>query len=159
METDERIAALRASVEGFADAVAGLPEPLFLSEIGGRSPRDIVAHLIGWNHYTIEGYEQQRRGELPAYLVDPGEDFSTVNAAAMRRYAARDRAALLGQLRDSLAALDAFLGALAPAEWTDDYGVAYNGRPLALARLVGTLGGDYDHHREEIAAWPEQAGA
>lgn len=159
METDERIAALHASVERLADAVAALPEPLFLRETDGRSPRDIVAHLIGWNHYTIEGYEQQRRGELPAYLVDPGEDFSTVNAAAMRRYASRDRGELLGQLRDSLAALEAFLGALSPAEWADDYGVGYNGRPLTLARLVGTLGGDYDHHREEIATWPERAGA
>lgn len=116
METDERVAALRTSVERFADVVAGLPEPLFLRDVGGRTPRDIVAHLIGWNWNTIEGDEQHRRGEVPAYLVDPGEDFSTVNAAAMRRYASRDRDELLGQLRDSLAALEAYLGALPPAD-------------------------------------------
>jgi hypothetical protein len=159
METDARVAALRASVERFADAVADLPEPLFLQEVGGRTPRDIVAHLIGWNWYTIEGDEQHRRGELPAYLVDPGEDYSTVNAAAMRRYASRDRDELLAQLRDSLAALEAYLVALPPAAWDDDHGVSYNGRPLTLARLVGTLTHDYDHHYQEIVAWPEPDGA
>ncbi len=48
MGAQERRARLREAVARFAESVERLPEEMFLREMDGRSPRDIVAHLIAW---------------------------------------------------------------------------------------------------------------
>src|SRR2546429_1162047 len=154
MIADERRARLMEAIERFVQAVESLPDEPFLREVDGRSPRDVVAHLIGWNRYTIEGEEELKRGELPSYLVDPGEDFSKANAESMRRYASRDKGELLGQLRASTQELDRFLRALSPAEWDDNHGVTWRGRPVTTGWLVRALVHDYNEHRREIENWP-----
>ncbi len=71
MTIEMQIAKLGLSVEDFARCVASLNEELFLKKLDSWSPRDIVAHLIGWNYYIIEGSKQIKRGELPFYDIDP----------------------------------------------------------------------------------------
>ena len=157
MTADERRARLMEAIERFGQAVESLPDESFLREVDGRSPRDVVAHLIGWNRYTIEGEGELQRGELPSYLVDPGEDFGKVNAESMRRYASRDKGELLGQLRASTRELDQFLRALSPAEWGDNHGVTWRDHPVTTGWLVRALVHDYNEHRREIENWPRQA--
>ena len=98
MTIEKQIARLRAAVAALAASAASLSEEGFLTRANGWSPRDIVAHLIGWNRYVIEGSRQIRRGELPFYDVDPGEDYSTVNAALVREYPSQDKQALITTL-------------------------------------------------------------
>ncbi len=156
-DAEERRGALMQSIERFTGSVAALPDSLFLRQIDGRSPRDIVAHLIGWNRYAIEAQGEIRRGRLPACLADPGPDFSTVNEASVRRYASRDRGELLEQLRDSAAEYDRMLRALPPDEWDENYGVTWHGRRVTAGWLASALVHDYDEHREEIASWTQRA--
>ncbi len=156
-ETEGRRGALMRSIERFAGSVETLPDDLFLHEIDGRSPRDIVAHMIGWNRYAIEAQGELRRGRLPACLADPGPDFSAVNGASVRRYASRDRGELLEQLRESAAEYDRMLRALPPAEWDENHGVTWRGRRVTAGWLADALGRDYDEHREEIVGWPKRA--
>ena len=85
MTIDGQIARLDRSVEELAAAVASLDEKLFLERLNGWSSRDIVAHLVGWNRLIIEGSRQIMRGELPSYDVDPGENYSKVNAKLIPR--------------------------------------------------------------------------
>ena len=151
---EEQRAAWRASVERFIAAVEPLPEGLFLHEAGGRTPRDIVAHLIGWHGYAIEAREYIRRGELPPSLIDPGPDWSNVNGASMARFASRDRAELLGQLRASAEEYDAMLRDLPDAEWDDNHGVQRGNWAVTNGSFVGIMTGEFDTHRQEIASWP-----
>src|SRR5262252_489435 len=89
----EPLPSLRASVTAFAQSIAALPEDLFLTKIVNWTPRDVVAHLIGWNRYTREGCAQMQAGKEPSYLSDADNDFRHVNAASVERYAERDRQA------------------------------------------------------------------
>lgn len=151
---EERRAALQASIEQFVVSVEALPEGLFLQAVGGRTPRDIVAHLIGWNYHAIEASGFILRGEMPPSLIDPGPDFSRVNGESMVRYAARDRAELLRQLRDSAAAYDAMLRGLPDAEWDDNHGVARGDWAVTNGSFVAIMIEEFEHHRREIASWP-----
>ena len=101
MTIDAQISRLDQSVEGLAAAVASLDEELFLEKLNGWSSRDIVAHLIGWNRFVIQGSKQITRGELPSYDVDPGENYSKVNAKLIREYPSTDQRELLEELRSS----------------------------------------------------------
>ena len=121
--------------------------------LNGWSPRDIVAHLIGWNRYIIEGSRQIVRGELPFYDVDPGDDYARINADLVRRYPSQDRAALLAELRSSAGELKGFLATLDPGRWSRDYGVRHGGEVVTIRNTVKDLIEDYDHHRKQIDDW------
>ncbi|MGH9334740.1 MAG: maleylpyruvate isomerase N-terminal domain-containing protein [Vicinamibacteria bacterium] len=104
-----------------------MDDAVFLGPLGRWSARDVVAHVVGWNRYTIEGAKQIAKGELPFYDVDPGEDFSNVNRAHVRDYPARDRALLLEELWKSARELSDFLRSLDAEVFRRDHGVRHRG--------------------------------
>jgi hypothetical protein len=121
--------------------------------LNGWSPRDILAHLIGWNRHVIEGSRQIQRGELPFYDIDPGENYSTVNAALVHQYSATDRQLLLEELHASARDLQEFLGSLDAEVWASDFGVRHGGSKVTIRDTVEELIEDYDHHRRQIEEW------
>ncbi len=144
---------LDRGVEALSEAVSALDEPLFLADFGRWSPRDIIAHLVGWNRYVIEGSRQILRGELPFYDVDPGEDYSKVNAELVREIATVDRPQLLAELRASARELSRFLRALEPGEWRRNHGVRHAGAVVTIENTVDELIEDYFHHQRQIEDW------
>jgi Mycothiol maleylpyruvate isomerase N-terminal domain len=145
--------AFGASVRDFARCIDNLPDGLWLRKIVNWTPRDVVAHLIGWNVYVREGCDLLRAGKAPAYLDDRPNDFRTVNAASAARYAARDKRALLDQLDASYRNLDRYLAALAPDAWDADTGVRFGDRPVTIRGNVRGLTRDYNNHRQRIEQW------
>jgi len=141
------------AVEQFSRCVASLSSEQLLAPLGKWTPRDIVAHLIGWNRYVVRGSRQLQRGELPFYDVDPGEDFSKVNATLVQEYAATGRRELLAELRESADELCAFLVGLDESEWERDFGVRSGDQVLTIGGTVDELIRDYPHHREQIETW------
>jgi hypothetical protein len=143
MTFEEQMDKLEHCVEAFAASVEGLDERLFLSNVNGWTPRDIVAHLIGWNRHIVRGSKQILCGELPFYDVDPGPNYSDVNTALVRQYG------------DT-----AFLRAIDPGEWDRDFGVRHKGEKLTVKSTAGDLVtvkstvddliADYDHHRAQL---------
>jgi hypothetical protein len=152
--TEERRAALQESLDRFVRVVEGLPEEQFLHTVDGRTPRDIVAHLIGWNYYAIEASDFIRRGEVPPSLIDPGPDFSRANGESMARFPSMDKGTLLGQLRESGINYDTMLRDLPAAEWDDNHGVVRGKWEVTNDSFVGIMIGEFDHHRQEIESWP-----
>lgn len=144
---------LDLAVESVANSIVALSEKSFLMKLNGWSPRDILAHLIGWNRYVIEGSKQIQRGELPFYDIDPGENYSKVNAALVRQYGSTDRQSLLEQLRTAASELKEYLAALEPANWARDFGVRHDGSRVTIIDTVDELIEDYDHHRKQIEDW------
>jgi hypothetical protein len=155
---ETQIANLGAGVEEFARCVDSLNEELFLEKGKRWSPRDIVAHLIGWNRYVIEGSKQLKRRELPFYDIDPGESYSNVNAVLVRDYSSTDKRELLDELHASAGELARFLESLNPGEWDRDYGVRHKGETLTIQGTVDELIRDYAHHRVQIEEWTERPG-
>jgi uncharacterized protein (TIGR03083 family) len=141
---------LAEAVESFARLVEALDEKAFLGPLGRWSARDVVAHLIGWNRYTVQGARQIVRGELPFYDVDPGEDYANVNRTHVREYPSRVRDELLAELRISARELSEALSALDSDTWSRDYGVRHNGQTVTIGSTVDDLIVDYAHHAEQI---------
>ena len=148
----DQIDKLTRSVDAFARCVASLDESAFLKPLRRWTPRDIVAHLVGWNRHVIEGSRQILKGELPFYDVDPGEDFANVNAALIRKYPSEDRDQLLEELRSSERELTAFLRSVDESAWDCDFGVRNEGAPITVRSTVDDLIADYAHHQEQLAA-------
>ena len=153
MKIETQIAKFDQSIEDFVHCVASLSEELFLKRHNHWSPRDVVAHLIGWNRYIIEGSNQIRRGELPFYDIDPGEDYSKVNAVLVLQYSSTDRQEMLDELQVSYQELKQFIQSLDPSEWSRDYGVRLEGDVITIQNTVDELIEDYDIHKERIRDW------
>lgn len=151
MNIEEQINRLRLAVERITASVTALNQKSFLAKLNGWSPRDIVAHLIGWNAHVIQGSRQIQRGELPFYDIEPGEDYSKVNAKLVREYSSTDRQVLLDQLHASSRELQEFLGSLESEAWARDFGVRHGGTPVTIQDTVDELIDDYDHHHRQIA--------
>ena len=160
MTIEDQIAELGRKVDEFSMSVAALDEDLFLSKLNGWTPRDIVAHLVGWNSYIVLGAKQIVRGELPFYDIDPGLNYSTVNATLVREYDDTDRTVLLERLNESARELMAFLRTITPDVWKRDFGVRHQGENLSVLGSAGDvvtikstvdeLVADYDHHRKQL---------
>jgi hypothetical protein len=157
MTLEGQLDQLRRSVETFAGSVVSLDEDLFLRKVTNWTARDMVAHLIGWNRYIVRGARQILRGELPFYDVDPGPDYSNVNAALVREYADTDRTALLESLVASTEELTAFLRTVDPDTWDRDFGVRHKGETLTVKSTVDDLIADYHHHREQLEGFRASA--
>jgi uncharacterized protein (TIGR03083 family) len=141
---------LKEAVESFTRLVAALDDNTFLGPLGRWSARDVVAHLVGWNRYTVQGAKQIVRGELPFYDVDPGEDYANVNRTHLREYPSRVKEALLAELRASARELSEALSALDSDTWSRDYGVTHKGQTVTIRSTVTDLIVDYAHHAEQI---------
>jgi len=156
MTIEMQITKLDLSVGDLARCVTTLSEGLFLKKIYDWSPRDIVAHLIGWNRYIIKGSKQIKRRELPFYDIDPGNDYSKVNAVLVRQYSSGDRHELLEELHASAQELKQFLQSLDSSEWNRDYGVRHKGATITIQNTVDELIEDYDIHRKQIEEWAKR---
>ena len=150
MNLEDQIDQFEHCVEAFAASVAALDEGLFFRNVKGWTPRDIVAHLIGWNPLIVQGAKQILRGELPSYDVDPGPDYSKINAAFVRECDDRDRSVLLEKLAESVGELITFLRTIDPGEWDRDFGSRHKGEKLTVKSTVDDLIGDYDHHSRQL---------
>ena len=141
---------LREGVSEVKAAIETLGPEAFRSALGNWSPRDIVAHLIGWNRYVVRGSQQLLEGELPFYDVDPGEDYCNVNARLVAEYSSDSRTELLAELENAAVELVRFLRSLSPDDWRRESGVVHQGEALTIRGTVDELIEDYFHHIEQI---------
>lgn len=141
------------SINEFFGCIKSLPDTLFLKKIDDWAPRDVTAHLIGWNRYTVEGGQQLMRGETPFYFFDPGDNFSKINAVLVQKYSSRDRDELIRQMETSAEELKQFILFLVPTDWNTDYGVRWQGGAVTVKNTVDALIRDYDSHRHQIEEW------
>lgn len=143
----------RASVRQFVQSIEMLPESLWLSKIVNWTPRDIVAHLIGWNVYVRDGCDLMLAGKSPTYLSDRENDYRRVNATSVEHYSARDKRTLLLELEVSSRELEQYLTRLDLAAWDADTGVQIRGRPVTIRNSIRALARDFDNHRHRIEQW------
>ncbi len=147
---DAQIRRLHLGVRDLSASVEALSPEAFISALGNWSPRDIVAHLIGWNRYIVRGCRQLMQGETPFYDLDPGEDYSKVNAHLVAKYSATNRSELLAELEESAAELERFVRTVSVDDWQRDSGVRHLGEVLTVGGTVSELIDDYFHHIGQI---------
>ena len=145
---------LRSAYDDFVACVLSIPEAHFLSPLDGWAPRDVVAHLIGWNRFMIQACTSIRSGEPPAYYADAPNDYRNINAALVEHYASRSRLQLIAELAASMAEFETYIGGLPASELAANRGIThYSGEPATVGKVVRSLAGDYEHHTLQINAW------
>ncbi len=140
---DEGVLAVRVAVEK-------LSSDAFLGALGNWTPRDVVAHLVGWHRYTARGARQLLEGELPFYEIEPGEDYSRANARLVAEYPSEDRVELLAELEKAAGEMAAFLRSLSEAQWRGGSGVLVEAEEMTIRQNVDWLIEDHHHHSEQI---------
>ncbi len=144
----------------FVRLVESIRPEEFLASLGDWTPRDIVAHLVGWNRNVLVGCQQIQSGLQPFYHVDGPNDYRALNAEIIARFNSTDRPALLRELSKGRDLLVSYLEGVDEHEWNKDFGVQhYRGGPATIARAVESLTADYVNHAAEIAAQPVQTEA
>jgi len=148
------IAQLGHAIEEFKKCINSLSESLFLKQMEDEwSPRDVLAHLIGWNRYTIDGCKQIIKGQTPFYFADAENDYANVNAESVQRYSSEDKDVLLDELGTSFWELRTHLLSVDLAHWETDFGIRDRGVVITVANTVEGLIRDYDEHRRQIEKW------
>ena len=154
MSDQEALQPLKQSYGEFVDIIAGLSDETFLSHMDEWSPRDVVAHLIGWNFHMIDAAKSILMGREPDYYKDAANDYSNMNARFTAQYSSRSTEKMLEQLKSSLESFEAFVLALPPAELVADHRVRhYSGSLATVGRLITSLTGDYVYHTRQIKEW------
>ena len=152
---DEQLSELEVAYAAFSGTVAGLSRQVLLRSLGDWSPRDIIAHFIGWNRVTLIGCAVLREGIEPFYFHDGTNDYRELNAGFFRRFTSSEPGELLAEMAATMQALVSYLRTVPDVDWELDTGVVhYRGGPATPARCVDSLIRDYRKHRDEILAAP-----
>lgn len=119
----------------------------------GWAPRDVVAHLIGWNRNIRVGCDEIRAGRTPFYHSDAPNDYRNFNAEFMAKYNSTDREALLRELAEASAALLEYFVGTSELDWSRDFGPQhYRGGAATIDRCAESITREYEEHGKEIAA-------
>lgn len=154
MTSQNATLSLKHASEDFAKLILSLSDEQFLSSMNGWSPRDVVAHLIGWNGLMIESSLSILAGKPPFYYDDAPNDYSHINAIFTAKHSSRSKQELLAELKSSMEKFEAFISALPVEELTTDHGVVhYGGSPATVTRILNSLAGDYQYHTRQIMEW------
>ena len=145
---------LISAYEDFVGLILSLSSEQFLSSMDGWCPRDVIAHLIGWNNLMIEASRSILAGKPPAYYDDASNDYSNINSVFTTRYSSRSKQELLAELKSSMAGFETFVLALPDRELLANHGVSHHqGGPATVSKIITSLAGDYSYHAQQIREW------
>jgi len=148
---DRQLEDLDTAYAAFVETIRSLTPESFLKSLGDWTPRDIAAHLLGWNRITLVGCGQLREGIEPFYFYDGTNDYRKMNAKFLKQFPSLDREALLKEMAITMDALAGYLKTIPESEWEVDTGIVhYRGDAATVARCVDSLIRDYRKHRQEI---------
>ena len=149
---------LKNAYQDFTKIILSLSDEQFLSPMDDWTPRDVVAHLVGWNGLMIDLSRSILAGKPPSYYDDLKNDYSNINAGFTKKFSSRSKQELLAQLKSSMENLEAFIFSLPDKEMTADHGVLhYSGVPATVSKIIHSLAGDYQYHTNQILEWLKQA--
>lgn len=152
MPKTDQLQQFEKAYDDFVKLVAALTPDAFLQSLGDWAPRDIVAHLIGWNFNIRQGCQQIQTGAAPFYHSDALNDYRTLNAEFIARYNSTDPTVLLDQLAAGKDRLILYLRGVSDADWDRDFGAThYRGGAATIGRSVESLTHDYVEHAREIS--------
>lgn len=145
---------LKHTYQDFTKLILSLPDEQFLSSMNGWSPRDVVAHLIGWNSLMIASSLSILAGKAPPYYDDARNDYSNINSGFTAKHSSKSKQVLLAELKSSMENFEVFIYSLPAEELTADHGVVhYSGSPATVTRIINSLTGDYQYHTRQITGW------
>ena len=158
MTSQDVTLSLKNAYQDFTKTILSLSDEQFLSPMDDWTPRDVVAHLVGWNSLMIDSSRSILAGKPPSYYDDSKNDYSNINSGFTKKFSSRSKQELLAQLKSSMENFEAFIFSLPDDELTADHGVVhYSGVPATIGKIINSLASDYQYHTNQILEWNEQS--
>lgn len=154
MSRHEALLPIKNATQDFVDVITTLSDEQFLTPLYEWTPRDMVAHLIGWNSLMVESSQSILAGKPPAYYDDTPFNYSHINAGYTAKFSSQSKHELLAELKSSMEGFEAFFLGLSDEELEADHGIRhYSGVPATIGKLITSLAGDYEYHTQQIREW------
>lgn len=118
--------------------------------LGIWSMRDLLAHLIGWDHTNLDAVKSVLATRVPAFYDHQDRDWQTYNAMLVRKHKKGPSRELLARAKVSQAKLIAFLQTVPPENFNKDFGVRFRGYKVTVQRLLEAEMKDEETHRQQI---------
>jgi hypothetical protein len=131
-------------------AIDGLtPEQMAIPVFADWSVKDILAHIVSWEEYTLLDFQRVARGHMPALASFKQQDVDSFNALVMslRRDFPLDQ--VMHELEANRKATIAAVNALPDERLAQGQ----------FARIWATITAGHDHeHAEDIRKWRQKEG-
>ncbi|KPK21131.1 MAG: hypothetical protein AMJ76_03535 [Dehalococcoidia bacterium SM23_28_1] len=146
----EAYSLLEASHKELLAAIDGLtPEQMAIPVFADWSVKDILAHIVSWEEYTLLDLQRVARGHMPALASFKQQDVDNFNALVMglRRNFPLDQ--VMDELEANRQATIAALDALPDERLAQGQ----------FARIWASITAGHDHeHAEDIRKWRQAQG-
>lgn len=153
MTQAEAIARYENTHKRFVDFFEAYDDETLTAPLMKWSPRDILAHLVGWYPYTVTGCTEVQQGLLPFYEENAGENCCNINAGFIRQFADTPASELLTQFRDFGKKLIVFMESVPAENYSKDFGVRYGEELVTVGIVFKELTEDYEHHEKQLQEW------
>ncbi len=148
---DEILAALVETRQNILEEISKLPEAdrgrVFL---GTWSVKDLLAHVIGWDHTNLEAVRVVMASQLPPFYSQYDRDWKTYNAALVSKYKRDSFEEMLALAKESHYQLMEYLKTVPPEAINRDFGVRFRGVKVTIRRLLEAEIKDMQDHRQQI---------
>jgi hypothetical protein len=124
--------------------------------IGRWCIKDLLAHLIGWDHTNLEAVQQILAGERPRFFLSFDTDWHTYNDLLVSLYRKDSLSALRADAGESHQRLVAFLRSLTASQVLTGRSSPENGRPVSIRSLLLAETKDELEHAEQVRIFFEK---
>src|SRR5512138_1961608 len=118
--------------------------------LGIWSIKDLIAHLIGWDHTNLEAAKSIREGRVPTFYDHRDHDWQTYNAMLVKKHKKDSFQELLAASNYSQQKLVAFLQTIPAEDFNRDFGVRFRGYKVTIQRLLEADLKDAQIHYKQI---------
>jgi len=125
--------------------------------LGIWTVKDLLAHLIGWDHTNLDAIQSVLSGELPSFYQHRDHDWQTYNARLVKTYKKSSFKELLASMSVSQERLVEFLETIPPGHFSKDFGVRFRGYKVTVQRLLEAETKDEQIHLQQITDFFKKA--
>jgi hypothetical protein len=118
--------------------------------LGSWSVKDVLAHLIGWDHTNLEAVKRVLEGQVPAFYGHHDRDWQAYNAMLVEKYKRNSFQELLVSAQASQEKLIRFLQTISPENFNRDFGVRFRGYKVTMQRVLEAEVKDEQIHHKQI---------
>jgi hypothetical protein len=151
LRKDQTLSALTKARQKLLSAATEISEKeqdvIFL---GTWSVRDLVAHLIGWDHTNIDAIKSVMQHQLPVFYKYRDHDWQTYNAMLVKKYKRGSIQKLVLTAEASHEKLIQYLQTIPPEIFNKDFGVRFHGYKVTIQRLLDSETKDEQTHLPQI---------
>lgn len=104
--------------------------------LGIWSLKDLLAHLVGWDHTNIEAVKAVLSGALPTFYEVHDRDWKQYNSMLVTKYKRDSFKELMRLLNDSHNELVEFMNTIPAEVFNKDFGVRFHGYKVTIQRLL-----------------------